>query len=320
MDLSLPAIYASALKSIRTSLLIYLLLAVWGLVGVIVIMILGVIGAMVLASALAFSARGPNAASTALYVSSAYFGIVVMAAGILSATGRAGLLSYGARIRRGETPGALDFFRGIIRFTLPLFVGGVVVGMLTAIPILAFLLIVKDSLSGLLPDIFTSGWNYGRALEFIGRMWNTLMMVGIFQLLIFFWISPWDEMLVLYKLRYPEALVRSFAFVFSRRHFFRVLKLVVVNVLIGQLALLLTNIGVLVDGLKTGPGYAYLAVLLHASGSNYTAILQALLIPFYAYAQLFLLPWPEEDAAPTSEHATGIVSDMPVTIWNPSVK
>ncbi len=295
MDLPLTGIYAAAFRGIRSNLLVYLLLLGWSLAGVVILLALGIVGTVFL-PAFILAAFGSTAQpSIVIYLTFAYLSILALVMTVLSAATRAGVLAFGAKIRSGEKPTALDFFTGILRYTWQLFIGGIVVGMLTAIPALVFLLVARYSLSGIVPDIFTSGWNYSQSFKIIGYMWNMMLVAGAFHLVIFFWIAPWDEMVVLYKLRYSEALLRSFTFVFSRRHFLRVLGVVFINVIIAQLIILLTNIGFIAEGLAFSPGSAYFSVMINASSNNITAIVQAIFFPLFAYAQLFLLTWPQTD-------------------------
>jgi len=292
MDLSLPAIYGSALRGIRNNLLVYVLLLLWGVVQGIIIVALLFLGSTMWLASIASLSAGPSFGSGAFYISVLFVGTILVMLAIFSAITRAGVLSFGAGIRKGKKGRAVDFFRGILRFTLPLFVGGIVVGMLTSIPLLAFLAAARWTAAGAVSDVFTSGWNFNQSMQLIRQLWNMMSVAAVFQLLIFFWIAPWDEMVVLYELPYPEALSRSLTFVFSRRHFLRVLGLIVANVLIAQLALVLTNIGVFIEGLHTSSAVAYLRVLASAPTSTFTSFLQFVMLPFFAYSQLFLLPWP----------------------------
>jgi len=294
MDLSTGGIYASSIKALRQGPLIYVLLFFWGLLqGVLLFALLWLGGAAWAASTLASFASDTPVAS-AYYNSLFFMGFFLVILTILSATTRAGVLAYGAIIRRGGKARAVDFFRGIIRYTIPLFLGGLVVGMLTAIPALGFMLIAKFSLSDAYLELFTSGWNYGELLRMLAYLWNVMLAAGMIHLLIFFWIAPWDEMVVLYNLPFPEAIWRSFRFVFSKRHFVRVILLILFNVVITQAALISTNLSLFMDTLDTGILYAWSMVMINASQSFGTSFLQYLLVPFFAYTQLYLLPWPAE--------------------------
>jgi len=290
MVLTIPEIYKAAVQGVRSNLLIYLLLLGWGVVqGVLLFVLLSLGMALWLGNAVvALNQQGDI--QSVLYLTAAFVVLALLIVTFLSAATRAGILAFGAKIRKGEKAGGLDFFRGILRHTFPLFIGGIVVGMLTCIPVLALLLILKIGLADAVTDIITSGWNYGQSLELIRYVWNTMMVVGVIQALVFFWIAPWDEMLVLYRLPYPEALSRSFSFVFSRRHFPRVVGLMVVNIVIAQLILILSNFGIFLKGLEYNIGFAYIGALANASHSTLTSFFQFILLPFFAYTQLYLLP------------------------------
>ncbi len=294
MDLGLPGIYAHTLRGIRNNLLVYLLLLLWGLAQGIILAALVTLGALIWLGSVATLKPGPNMPSSALYITATLLGILLLVLGLLSATTRAGILSFGSKIRKGEKAGAGDFFRGIIRFTLPLFIGGIIVGMLSSIPALVFLVFARWSVTGIASEVLTTGWNFARALELLRYLWNLMLVAGAAQIVIFFWMAPWDEMVVLYELPYPEALARSFSFVFSRRHFIRVIGLTIANALIAQIVLLLTNMGVFLEGLETGAGFGYLRVLINASSSSITSFAQFALLPFFAFSQLYLLPWPKK--------------------------
>lgn len=294
MDLSLAGMYGAALRAVRDNLLIYLLLLLWGFALGVIIVMLFMLGGLVWLTALAATAKSPG--SSLVYVTAAWIGIVLLTIAILSAATKAGVLGFGAKIRRGEQAGTLDFLSGILRFTLPLFVGGLVVGMLSSLPALIFASIMRISLAGMVSDVLTSGWNFRHAIEIVVLAWNLLLVAGALQMLIFFWIAPWDEMVVLYEVPYAEALTRSFGFVFSKRHLVRVVSLVLANVILAQILLLLSNLGVFREGLSQGFAFAYLRVLLNASTSSITTFLQIAFMPFFAFAQLYLLPWPERQA------------------------
>jgi hypothetical protein len=65
-----------------------------------------------------------------------------------------------------------------------------------------------------------------------------------------------------------------------------------------QAVLVLTNLSIFIDGLHTGLAYAWLLVILKASQSFWTSFFQFVLLPFFAYTQLYLLPWPGNDTQP----------------------
>ncbi len=295
MDHSTGGIYAASIRALRKSPLVYVLLFLWGLLqGILLFILLWLGGAAWLASTLALL-TSDTPLTSAFYGTLFFAGILLLFLTILSAATRAGVLAFGAKVRRGGRGRALDFFSGIIKYTIPLFLGGITIGMLTAIPALGVLLIAKFSLSEIYLELFTSGWNYGELLGILAWLWNVMLVAGIIHLLIFFWIAPWDEMVVLYDLPFPEAIWRSFTFVFSRRHFFRVIILILFNVILTQAALISTNMGLFMDTLDTGFLYAWSTVLINASQSFWTSFFQFILLPFFAYTQLYLLPWPNED-------------------------
>jgi hypothetical protein len=300
MKQSLAGIYSSSVRGIKDYPLVYLVLLVWGIAQALVLIALIFVGSMIWLAA-AVTVSGPNAGSSLFYITAGFLGSALFVLAVFSAATRAGILSFGSAIRKSDRPTALHFLRGIFRFTLPLFIGGIVVGMLTAIPALGFLLILRWSFTGAVAEIFTSGWNFEQAIAFLRVIWNTMLVAGTIQLLIFFWIAPWDEMVVLYQIPYPEALVRSFSFVFSREYFLRVIGVIVINVAITQIILILTNIGVFSQGLAYGAAFAYLRVLIHASQSTITSFLQFVFLPFFAYTQLFLLPYPEQQTVKSEE-------------------
>jgi len=300
MSRSLPEIFFSALRAIKNHPLVYLILLVWGLAQALVLLALMVLGSMIWVGAV-LATSGPNAASSVFYITAGFLGSALFVLAILSAATRAGILSFGSAIRKGDKPTVLNFLRGIFRFTLPLFVGGIVVGMLTAIPGLAFLLVLRWNITGLVADVFTSGWNFQQSILFLRMIWNAMLVAGTVQLLIFFWIAVWDEMVVLYELPYPEALMKSFFFVFSREYFLRVLGVIIINVAIAQIILILANLNVFMEGLPYGTAFAYIRVLINASQSTITSFIQFLFLPFFAYTQLFLLPYPQKQAAKSRE-------------------
>ena len=315
MKRSLSGIYSSSLRGIKDYPVVYLVLLIWGLAQALVLIALITLGSMIWLTA-AVAVSGPNAGSSIFYISAGFIGSALLVLAIFSAATRAGILSFGAAIRRGNKPTALHFLRGIFRFTLPLFIGGIVVGMLTAIPALGLLLVLRWSFTGAISEIFTSGWNFEQSITFLRVIWNSMLVAGTIQLLIFFWIAPWDEMVVLYELPYPEALVRSFSFVFSHEYFLRVIGVIIINVAIAQIILILTNIGIFTESLAYGTAFAYLRVLIHASQSTVTSFLQFLILPLFAYTQLFLLPWPQEQAAISEERkfVAGRAMELPPAI------
>jgi hypothetical protein len=293
MDISVLGIYRSALRGIKENPLVYLFLFIWGMVQGVILIALISMGFFTWLIVIASISTSPDVASKTIYITAAFIGSLLIVLGLLTAATKAGVLNFGAEIRRGHKTLALHFFNGIVKYTIPLFIGGIVVGMLQAIPTLAFLVAAKIDLTGVFSQVFTSGWNFAHSMELLARLWNLMAITGIFQLLIFFWISPWDKMLVLYNLPYPQAILKSFTFVFSSRHFLRVLGLIIANVLVSQIILILTNLAIFNAGLSSGFGYAYIQVLFNASSSTPTSFAQFLLLPFFIYTQLFLLPWPE---------------------------
>ncbi len=301
MDLSLKGIYLSALRGIKSNPLIYLLLLIWGLVQGVILFILTMVGAPFWLGAIFSLEAGPETTSSIFNLTLIYIGVIIFAMSLLSAATRAGVLAFGAEIRKGKSGTILDFLTGIFKYTWPLFIGGIVVGMLTWIPILVFLNIVALTFAGIDPDIFTSGWNIGKATTLIGLMVNAAVIAGIFQTLIFFWIAPWDEMVVLYRKSFPDALLESFRFVFSRRHFLRVLSLVVANVCISQILMILLNLNAFREGLHFGFTPAYISVLANSLSSTSSSFAQFILFPFFAFSQLFLLPAPKTDSEADSD-------------------
>ncbi|MFH1675462.1 MAG: hypothetical protein ABIC40_00455 [bacterium] len=303
MDYSLSDIYRRSLIALKGNILIYLLLFVWSVVQwFVVLFLLTVLVLFSLAILAAVNVSDPSLqAFTPIGFLTGLFLFVVL---LLATAGRAGLLGYLAKVRRGERAGAMDFVQSIFKFTGPLLVGGIIISMLTSIPLLVFLNYSRETLSGIIPEVLTTGWNFQIALETLGKLINMLSILAIFQTIIFFWIAPWDEMLVLYRISFSEALARSFIFVFSKRYFFRVLGLIILNVIIAQAALILGNFNSFTDALDSGFADAYASALIGAPGNNLTGLFQFLLIPFFAFTQLFLLPWTPvgERQADTPEH------------------
>ncbi len=292
MDRSLAGIYSSAFRGLREHPLVYLFLFIWTMTMTVLMVIFSFLGSSIYLGSILAISFDENAGGSAFYLTAAFFGTTLFVASIIYAATKAGFMAFGSVVRMGETPSPLHFFRGIIKFTVPLFIGGIVVGMLTSIPILAFIAFTRISLAGTIPDIFTSGWNYRQAIELVQYIWGAAQIAALCNVIIFFWISPWDEMVVLYELPYPEALLRSFTFVFSRRHFLRVLMLIVANILLSQAVLLITNLPGLLSGLHNGFGFAYVSILLDSQKNIYTTSFQLILFPFFIYTQLYLLPWP----------------------------
>ncbi|HDS30932.1 MAG TPA: hypothetical protein ENN67_07820, partial [Firmicutes bacterium] len=143
MDLSLKEIYLSSLKALVKNPLIYLLLIAWGLVQGLIIAFVLIVGAPFWIGALLSVESGESTASTAFFITLTYFGFVIFMYALLSAATRAGVLAFGAKIRCDEKATTLTFVDGIFRFTWRLFIGGIVVGMLTWIPILAFAVFIR---------------------------------------------------------------------------------------------------------------------------------------------------------------------------------
>lgn len=298
MYLSLPGIYAAALRALKSNPLIYLLLLLWGLSEGVVLLAILVIGGTGWISTLIAAASMKSGAGTWIsIVTATYLGIALLVLGLLSAATRAAVLGFGAKIRQGRQATTLDFVRSILRFTPQLFFGGIVVGMLTCIPVLLYLWFLKFSVSGDVIDILTSGWNFSRALALLGYLWNALLLMGVLQTLIFFWIAPWDKMVVLYRIRFPEALVRSFFFVFSRRNFARVFLLVVVNALLAELALILPSPVAFVHNWPHSLWSSSLQTAFSASPNTLASLLQFVLLPFFAFSELYLLPWPDTESS-----------------------
>jgi hypothetical protein len=291
MNLPVSRIYTSSFQALRKSPLIYLLMLIWGLAqGVILaaIFMLGGVAWLSMVIAAATLKSGGGAAIVFLTV----IGLVVMflILAFLSAATRAGLLGFCAKIREGAHATTLDFLNGILRFTFPLFIGGIVVSMLTAIPFLTYCLVLKLTLNDVVPDVFTSGWNFTQALSLVGYLWNMMLVAGAFQALVFFWITPWDEMVVLYKVPVSEALARSFSFVFSSRNLGRVVSLVLINAFIAVAVVIMVNVRTFSESIPNGFVRAMVATYVASSSSSFTSFLQFLLMPFFAFSQLYLLP------------------------------
>jgi len=290
MDISVPAIYGKALKGIRDNLFIYMLLLLWLMIGGIILFLVLTFGGMVVMTTLLAGEPSAQTGTNALLITSIIIGFTSLIMTLLSAGSRAGILSIGLRLRQDEKPGPLDFFKGIFKYTWRLFTGGILVGMLSAIPVLAFLVIARYSLTDGFGEIFTSGWNYSRAFDLLRYYYSGVLVVGIFQTVIFFWIAPWDEMIVSYNVSVSESLLRSAAFVFSKRHFMRVLGIVLINMIVATLVIVLTNLPVFNAGLETGVWYSLISVFFASTSSPITPWVQLLFLPLYAFAQLFLLP------------------------------
>ena len=301
MDLNLLGMYAAALKGIRENSSIYLLLIVWGIiVGVIILLVFMLAIPVYLMSMVALSSNY----TMQFYATSIFLLTILTVAGILSASTKAGVLAFGSGIRRVGRASLIDFIKGIFRFTFPLFLGGIIISMLMAIPVLAIVMWFKTSLTNVIPDIFSSGWNFQHGLRYLMLIMNGMFVMGIFQVIIFFWISPWDEMVVLYDIPFSDALSGSFRFVFSGRHFPRVLSLIVANVLIAQLLLIVTNLSAFMGELPQGFSQGYLSMIVNSASNPFTSLGQFILMPFFAYAQLFLLPVPESERQVTVENNT----------------
>lgn len=297
MDLSLAKIYSSAFRGLRKHTLVYFFLFIWTMIMTVLMVIFSFLGSSIYLGSILAISFDKNAGSSAFYISAAFFGIMLFVSSIIYAATKAGFMAFGSAVRMGETPTPLHFFRGIIKFTVPLFIGGIVVSMLTSIPFLAFIAFTRISLTGAVPDLFTSGWNFQQAIELVQYIWSAAQIAALCNVIIFFWISPWDEMVVLYELPYPEALMRSFTFVFSRRHFLRVLMLIAANILLSQAVLIITNFPGFQSGLQNGFGFAYVSILLDSQKNIYTTFIQLILFPFFIYTQLYLLPWPSFEKA-----------------------
>jgi len=287
-------IYASAFQGIRKFPLVYLFLFFWTLVLTIIVSIVVTIGSSIYMGSIMVVSLNENSGSTALYLTAAYAGIILLVTSILLAATKAGFMAFGSAVRNDITPTPLHFFRGIIKYPPPLFIGGLVVGMLTCIPFLAFLTLARINLAGVISDVFTSGWNYGQAIGIFHQLWGFGQIAALCNVIIFFWLTPWDKMVVLYDIPYPEALARSFIFVFSKRHFVRVLLLIVANIILSQLVLLLSNFGAFNSQIHNGLAFAWLNMLLGSSRNYGTTFIQFVLYPFFIYTQLYLLPLPEK--------------------------
>jgi hypothetical protein len=296
MILSVQEIYASALRGIKQNPLIYLLLLIWGLAqGIILAALLMVLGLGWLSMTIAAAAIPQTGPAIVVLLTSIFLFLALLLFGLMTAATRAGMLAFGARIRETGHATTLDFLKGILRYTIPLFLGGIIVGMLSVIPFLLFAVVAKITLRDVTPDIFTSGWDFSHALDLIGYVINLALIFSVLQAVIFFWITPWDKMVVLYKIPYPEALVRSFTFVFSRQNFHRVLFVVLINAIITLVAIAIGNARVIAENIPQGFIPATAHIIAAYSSSTLTSFLEFLLLPFFALSQLFLLPIPEPD-------------------------
>jgi len=313
MDLSVPAIFSATLKGIRENLYIYLLLLLWLLIGGIILFVVLTLGSLVLITTLISTEPSAQSGLNAIAITAVMFAFISFVTTLLSAGSRAGILAIAARVRKGEKAGPLDFFKGIIRYTWRLFIGGILIGMLTAIPVLAFLLYARYSLTPGFGEIFTSGWNYQRSFEVIRYFYNGIFLAGAAQAIIFFWIALWDEMVVFYDIPIADALQKSFTFVFSKRHFLRVLGVILVNMLIANLVIIITNIGIFSDTLSHGFWFSWVNVMLIAPSSSITPWIQLLFLPVFAFAQIFLLPVTQKETAATDvkENLIGGAFEVP---------
>jgi hypothetical protein len=301
MQLSIGEIYASTLRALKANILVYMLLLVWGLLqGIILLAILTIGGIMWVTSFLALSASGSAAAAVIFTIVCIALALLVLA--FLGAATKGGLIGFGAAVRRGRKATTLDFLRGILSFTFPLFAGGILVGLLSSVPLVLYIVFLSAFFQKLPIDIFTSGWNFSHALSLLGFFWNVLLVSGVFQMLIFFWISPWDEMVVLYRIGVFQALGRSFKFVFSRENFFRVIGLTILNAAIAFAALVLGNLHAFTT-ITGGPLLPYFWMLVNPSPSLIASLLQFLLLPFFAFSQLYLLPIPETRPVTDPDHS-----------------
>jgi hypothetical protein len=296
MNLSIQEIYSFVFRGLKKNPVIYLLLFIWGfaqgiiLAALLTVLMLGWLSTTIAAASLPQS--GPAAVVILTFI---FLLLALLIFGLMSAATRAGVLAFGARIREGGHASALDFFKGILRFTFPLFIGGIIVAMLSAIPVLLFLAVARITLHDVTPDIFTSGWDFAHALDLVGYVVNLALIFSALQAIVFFWITPWDKMVVLYKIPYPEALVRSFTFVFSRQNFHRVFFLVIINAIITLIAIVIGNARVIAENIPHGMIPAMLHIIAAASSSTLTSFFGFLLLPFFALSQLFLLPISEPD-------------------------
>lgn len=294
MPLSLKDIYLSSIRGIRNNIGIYPVLFIWGiLAGIAIFLVILVIVPMWLMSVMIATGADEPKISDSLLISGLFVALISLFMGILSAATRAGILGWGVKVRKGKSAGMKDFFGGIFDFTWQLFLGGIFVWMLSMIPVLLLLNWFSTSFSDIMPQMFTSGWNYVHALKFLSIILNAAFLTIIGQAVIFFWIAPWDEMVALYRLRFHEALARSFFFVFSKQNFGRVVSLIIVNLIISQILVVLTNIGTFQHLINHGFARAWIGAVVAAPGSNYTSIFQFLFMPFFALAQIYLLPVPE---------------------------
>lgn len=294
MDLSTAGIYTAAFRGLRKHPLVYLILLIWTLVITILVTIFATIGTSIYMGSVMVVSMDVNSGSSIFYLTITFIGILLLITSILLAATKAGFMAFGSAIRKDEIPTPLVFFKGILRYTLPLFIGGLVVAMLTCIPFLAFLAMARISLTGVIPDVFTSGWNYRQAVELVHYIWGLGQIAAVLNAIIFFWLAPWDEMVVLYNISYAEAMVRSFKFVFSRRHFHRILLLIIANMILSQVILLLTNLESFTGMIHYGIGPAWLNMMADSSQNMFSTSIQFVLYPFFIYTQLYLLPRPEK--------------------------
>jgi len=302
MELSLGQIYARSFKAVRENLLIYLMLFLWGLAQGLLLVGFITVGSLIWATISVASAFDPESSLNLFSTALIFLFTLIVFVGIMSAATKAGLLSFAVAIRHGSKPTALDFLRGMLRYTLPIFAGSIVVGMLIAIPGLIFLLVLRSSIDRSLIEIFSTGWNYPHAIAYMMYIWRAMMIAAAFNILLAFWVTPWEERIVLYGETVSESLVKSFSFVFSRRYFARVAGLVIINVAIAQVIIIVTNYGPFMQGLPSGLEIAWINAVIHASGSTLTSFLQFVFMPFLAWTQMFLLPI---RSAPASETLIG---------------
>lgn len=295
--MGVSAIYRSAFQSLIRNPLVYPLLLLWILTQGLILLVFALIGGGAwFATLLTAVLSSKDSTLSILGITSVFVIFYILLVTFLSATTRAAVLGFGAIIRKGKQPSTLDFLNSLFRYAFPLFIGGLIIGMLTAVPVLTFLNFIVAILRKIPLDIFTSGWNYSHAVTFLGFFLNLLLITSTLQAFIFLWIAPWDEMLVLYNLSFSEALVRSFYFVFSRDNFLRVVALVVCNNLLGATAAIVGNLGIANEMATHNTLESIFVLLVTSPGSSLSSLLFFILYPFFAFTQIYLLPYPYEKA------------------------
>lgn len=283
-------IYENAYRGIIRSPSIYLWLILMGFIQGLAVILISSLGSAMLVSSIVTTDSLEISNAAPFIIFRTFLGVIAVTTGILGSALKSGLLHFGVMVRRNGVATSKDFLDGIFKFTGRIFLGMIIVGMLMLIPALLLLNYYQDLFQSLSSDIFLSGWNFGQAMHIFGLIVGMFLIAGVFQVLVYFWISLWDEMLIFYDLSVPDALLGAFTFVFSKNNFGKVITILLINCAVTQTVIVATNFGTFNSILYMGAPAAWVASLVSAASNPITSLIQFIMLPLYAYALIYLLP------------------------------